>query len=416
MDSKWNHFYKKPFQKRLDLIAEEAGLTPDQLDLIKQQFSQPSGQVIENYVTDFGLPQGVAVGVVVNGHSHLVPMVTEEPSVIAAASNGSRLLAAGGGIQAEVASQLTGGQIIIKNGAFSQLDEFVTDHQAEMIEIANNSHPSILSYGGGAKRFSVRQLDSTFTSIDLMVDTGEAMGANMINTMLEALSNWLRDQMNAEITMAILTNYADEAVVHVSGKVPLAQLATQSMSGQVVGQRIVDASQVAQLDFRRATTHNKGIMNGVDAATIAFGNDWRAVESAVHSYAARTGAYKGLSTWQMSDKDLIGQMDLPVPIGFVGGANKVLPLVAINKQIAAIHNTQEEMALIAAVGLAQNLAALKALVTEGIQKGHMNLQLKSLALSNGAQDFELPQVIDQLRQLKNPDSRAVKQILKTIRR
>ncbi|AEB73856.1 hypothetical protein C5L32_000616 [Lentilactobacillus buchneri] len=416
MENKRDHFYKKSYEQRLSLIAEAANLSKAQLDLLGRSLNPRSGELIENNLTDYPLPEGIAVGLVVNGHEHLVPMVTEEPSVIAAASNGAKLLSAGAGIHCSVPDNLVSGQIIVKDADPHQVTKFVHDYQQQLIQIADQSHPSVLKYGGGAKGLDVRILSKQFLSVDLLVDTGEAMGANIINTMLEAVSNWLSEQLTVETTMAILTNFVDQAIVEVSGKVAMAKLGTKSLSGPQVAQKIADASQVAQLDIRRATTHNKGIMNGVDAAVMAFGNDWRAVESAAHAFAARSGSYQGLSTWEIDEDQLVGRMSLPVPIGFVGGASKVLPLAGINKQIAQIGNSREEMQVVAALGLAQNLAALKALVTDGIQKGHMNLQLRSLALSNGTTMQELPVVVRKLQGMDHPSSQTVKEILKTLRR
>ena len=416
MENKRDHFYKKSYEQRLSLIAEAANLSKAQLDLLGRSLNPRSGELIENNLTDYPLPEGIAVGLVVNGHEHLVPMVTEEPSVIAAASNGAKLLSAGAGIHCSVPDNLVSGQIIVKDADPHQVTKFVHDYQQQLIQIADQSHPSVLKYGGGAKGLDVRILSKQFLSVDLLVDTGEAMGANIINTMLEAVSNWLSEQLTVETTMAILTNFVDQAIVEVSGKVAMAKLGTKSLSGPQVAQKIADASQVAQLDIRRATTHNKGIMNGVDAAVMAFGNDWRAVESAAHAFAARSGSYQGLSTWEIDEDQLVGRMSLPVPIGFVGGASKVLPLAGINKQIAQIDNSREEMQVVAALGLAQNLAALKALVTDGIQKGHMNLQLRSLALSNGTTMQELPVVVRKLQGMDHPSSQTVKEILKTLRR
>ncbi|WP_419713086.1 hydroxymethylglutaryl-CoA reductase, degradative [Lentilactobacillus buchneri subsp. silagei] len=416
MENKWDHFYKKSYEQRLSLIAEAANLSKAQLDLLGRSLNPRSGELIENNLTDYPLPEGIAVGLVVNGHEHLVPMVTEEPSVIAAVSNGAKLLSAGAGIHCSVPDNLVSGQVIVKDADPHQVTKFVHDYQQQLIQIADQSHPSVLKYGGGAKGLDVRILSKQFLSVDLLVDTGEAMGANIINTMLEAVSNWLSEQLTVETTMAILTNFADKAIVEVSGKVAMAKLGTKSLSGPQVAQKIADASQIAQLDIRRATTHNKGIMNGVDAAVMAFGNDWRAVESAAHAFAARSGSYQGLSTWEIDEDQLVGRMSLPVPIGFVGGASKVLPLAGINKQIAQIDNSREEMQVVAALGLAQNLAALKALVTDGIQKGHMNLQLRSLALSNGTTMQELPVVVQKLQGMDHPSSQTVKEILKILRR
>lgn len=415
MKTKWDHFYKKTYQQRLDLIAKEVGLSADQLNKLGND-STVSRNLIENFLTDYPLPEGVVTNLKVNGQEHLVPMVTEEPSVIAAASNGSKLLASGTGIKAEVLSHLIGGQIVIKDFPLAKLTQFVDQHRPELFAVANGSHPHILQYGGGAQKVGVRKLDEHFTSVDLAVDPGEAMGANTINTMLEAAAAWLQQKLAVTVTMAILTNFEAERIVQVNGTVPFSALETQSMSGETVAKRIADASRIAEIDHYRAATHNKGIMNGIDAAVIAFGNDWRAVESAAHSYAAKDGHYRGLSQWSVSATGLAGHLTIPMPIGYVGGATKVLPLAKINQQIAQVTNVREEMKVIAAVGLAQNLAALKALVTDGIQKGHMNLQLNSLAMANGATREELPVVVDRLKKMKQPDSTDVKQILRQLRR
>ncbi|MCH4164872.1 MAG: hydroxymethylglutaryl-CoA reductase, degradative [Lentilactobacillus diolivorans] len=416
MNQQWDHFYKKTYQERLQLIVANAKLDAAQFQKLQAGASGVSTNLIENYLTDYALPEGIVTNLVVNDQPYLVPMVTEEPSVIAAASNGSKLLADGKGISGAVLDRVVTGQVVIKTSQFEKVNLFIQQHQAEAIEVANKSHQRILQYSRGARELAVRQLDSSFVSVDLTVDTGEAMGANLINTMLEAVANWLREQLHVEITMAILSNFADGSLVRVSGCVNSDKLATQTMTGRQVAQRIVDASRVAQIDIRRAATHNKGIMNGIDAAVIALGNDSRAVESAVHSFAARDGSYRGVSQWRIDHDRLVGEMTVPMPIGFLGGATKVLPLVSVNQAIMGVKNVHEEMMVIAAVGLAQNLAALKALVTDGIQRGHMNLQLKSLAMANGTTEAELPQILPQLRQLKQPDSLAVKRLLNQLRK
>lgn len=416
MKMKWDQFYKKPYHERLEMIASDRDLSDEERQRLFADNSDVSNNLIENFLTDYPLPEGVVTNLKVNGRSHLVPMVVEEPSVIAAASNGSKLLAAGDGIHAVVSDRLVGGQIIVKGAEVDQLKRFVNDNEATIFKIANDSHPRVLLYGRGAQKLGVRKLDETFASVDLAVDTGEAMGANMINTMLETVAAWLQQKLGVVITMAILSNYADQSIVAVSGIVPFDKLKNQFLSGEVVAQRIADASHVAQIDIYRAATHNKGIMNGIDASAIAFGNDWRAIESAAQSFASRDGQYRGLSQWQVTPAGLRGKMTVPIPIGYVGGATKVLPLAKINQKIAGVYNVTEEMQIIAAVGLAQNLAALKALVTDGIQKGHMNLQLKSLAMANGATSEEVAAVVTALRKLDHPSSQAVKQILEQLRR
>ncbi|GAF36333.1 hydroxymethylglutaryl-CoA reductase, degradative [Lentilactobacillus farraginis] len=416
MDSQWAHFYQKTYQQRREMLAEFAGLSQAETAALKSENKPIFNHLIENYLTDYALPEGIATNLKVNGRRYLVPMVTEEPSVIAAASNGSKLLAAGDGIAAKIDQRLLTGQIILKDVADkNELTRLITDYQSQLIKIANDSHPQILKHGGGARSLSLRQLDEQFFSIDLTVDPGEAMGANLMNTMLEAVADYLRS-LAFQVTMAILSNIADKSLVTVTGKVAFDQLGASAVIGKKTAERIVDAATVAQLDPKRAVTHNKGIMNGVDAVVMATGNDWRAVESAAHAFAARNGRYKGLSTWKLEDHYLVGQMTLPLSLGIVGGATSVLPLAAVNKKMMQVNHVQTLMAVTAALGLAQNLAALKALVTDGIQKGHMNLQLRSLAMANGAVEAELPAVVARLRQMPRPSAQAVRQILKELRK
>ncbi len=243
----------------MQLIADSVGLSDAQLQLIHQNEDHASGELVENNLTSYPLPEGVVTGLIVNGRRHLVPMVTEEPSVIAAASNGAKLLSAGEGIHCAIPEKLVSGQVIVKHAEIKAVSKFVETNRQQILNIANQSHPSILKYGRGAQKVAVRELSPTFLSIDLSVDTGEAMGANIINTMLEAISNWLSDQLHVETTMAILSNFADEEVVEVTGQVAVDKLASRSLDGRQVAQRIADASEVAQLDVKRATTHNKGL-------------------------------------------------------------------------------------------------------------------------------------------------------------
>ncbi len=415
MTEKWTHFYKQNYQDRLNRIAAALKLTNEQLTTLQTTNQVIFDHLVENYLTDYPLPEGVVTNINVNGQNYLVPMVTEEPSVIAAANNGAKLLASGGGVQGAIPERLLGGQIIIEDAEFPALKRFVDEHNTELLRTADQSHSQILAHGGGARAIITRELTSTMCSVDLLVDPSEAMGANLINTMLEAVAAKLAT-FGYEILMAILSNAAEHSVVTVSGKVPVGELATSKMSGEWVAQRISAASQVAQVDSQRAVTHNKGIMNGIDAVVAATGNDWRAVESAAHAFAAHEGHYRGLSHWHVQDDVLTGTMTLPMPVGLVGGAASVLPLAKFNRALMSVTHVQELMLVIASVGLAQNLAALKALVTDGIQKGHMSLQLKSLAMANGTRENELADVVQRLSQLKTPSATDVKKILKVIRK
>ncbi|MGF7437835.1 hydroxymethylglutaryl-CoA reductase, degradative [Lentilactobacillus senioris] len=413
MANQIKHFYRLSYTDRLTALAQQRQLTPNQITTIKQNATQVSDSLIENYLTDYRLPEGILPQIRVNDHDYVVPMVTEEPSVIAAASHGAKLMMTAG-ITAQITERLVEGQVIVASKDAEQLTQFVVANQQTILQVANASHPTMQNYGGGAKAVTVRQLDADYCSVDLQVGVGEAMGANVVNTMSEAVADYLR-QHDFIIIMSILTNEGSHQLVAVSAQVPVAQLAKAQISGAETAQRIQIASHIAQIDPKRAVTHNKGIMNGVDAAVIATGNDWRAVEAAVQAFASRDGQYRGLSQWQVVDDQLIGKMTLPLPMGLVGGATKVLNLVTVNRKLSNFQTTQEAMSVIAAVGLAQNLAALLALVSEGIQAGHMKLQLKSMAMANGATPTEVPMVIAQLAHQQPINSQLVKATIEKIR-
>ncbi|MBW1604813.1 hydroxymethylglutaryl-CoA reductase, degradative [Lactobacillus sp. Sy-1] len=414
MDSSFKHFYRKSYHDRLSVVGEYATLNDDAKTLIKEHVNQTDAKLIENYLTDYSLPEGVGVNLMVNGVEHAVPMVTEEPSVIAAVSNGARMLSKNG-IDATVISRELIGQVVLHNPQPELLD-WINERHGELIALADSAHPSIHSYGGGATDIEIRQLDVDDYSLDLSVNVSEAMGANIINSMLEKIGAAINQQSPGVVLMQILSNYATKSLVRVVGKIDFSQLGAPGMTGREVAVRIGLASHIAQIDPYRATTHNKGIMNGIDAVTIAMGNDWRAIESGIHAYAAKDGHYRGLSHWKVVDQQLVGEMTVPMPVGFVGGATSVFPLVKINQSIAKVKNARELMQLIAATGLAQNLAALKAIVTDGIQKGHMALQLNSLAISAGAAPDEVAEVVKKLRKIKNVGIDDARSVINQIRK
>jgi hydroxymethylglutaryl-CoA reductase len=413
--SLFKHFYRQPYQTKISLLSQLVQLSDQANQLLTDSYSATGNQLIENYITDYELPEGVAVNLIVNGRESIAPMVTEEPSVIAAASNGARLLGKAGGTTVEVLGQNLMGQIVLKTTESNLVIGFVHTHKNELLIVANQAHPSILQYGGGAQQLRVRKLDDEYVSIDLFVNVGEAMGANIMNSMLESVASYLEPKLPQTVLMSILSNYADNSLVKVTGQVPIQFLGTSEISGRKVAKNIAEASHVAQIDVYRATTHNKGIMNGIDAVVMAMGNDWRAVEAGIHAYASHDGKYRGLSTWHLEGSKLVGTMTLPLALGFVGGATKVFPKVKINQQLAQINSKTELMELVASVGLAQNLAALKALVTEGIQKGHMNLQLNSLAMTAGAQPHEVAEVVIAMKKKNSSDLATAQKILKQIR-
>lgn len=414
MQNPFQHFYRHDYETRLKIIQRFSHLNSRQVQQLRNGRRRRSSGLVENYVTDYPLPEGIAVGLKVNGRLHAVPMITEEPSVVAAASNGAGMLSSGSGIKAVVLNRLLTGQIVIHLLKPLAFKKWLRKNKVQLIRIADQAHPTIKNHGGGARKIELREIDRHYYSLDLLVDVSEAMGANVMNSMLEAVADFLNHRFHQITLMSILSNYADHSLAQVTGKVSWTKLATRHLSGHRVAERIALASRIAQLDIHRAATHNKGIMNGVDAVVIALGNDWRAVESGVQAYAARQGRYRGLSQWKVVPDGLVGTMTLPLALGFVGGATRVLPLAKVNQQIAQVHSARDMMKLVAALGLAQNLAALRAIVTDGIQRGHMYLQMRSLAMSAGASTQELPQVTARLRQMKRPNLEIAKRIVRKL--
>lgn len=413
----FDKYYQKEWAERLDILATEM-LSKDDSETLKKMARTPEigDTMIENYVTDFTLPEGLALNYVVNEKEYVIPMVVEEPSVIAASCNAAGIVKKAGGFHAEVTRRQMIGQVIMENVRdVVSLSGSLQSHADQLVKVANAAHPSLQKRGGGARDVRVRALDNDLVSLDLIVDTQEAMGANMMNTMLEAVATYIRQQFDQDVLMSILSNYATQCLVTATCRIPVDLLTKRQIKGDQAAMKIAAASRVAQLDPYRAVTHNKGIMNGVDAVVIATGNDWRAIEGAAHAYASRDGHYRGLSTWEVVDNELCGRITLPMPVGTVGGSIKIVPLVKINHQLLRVNNARELMTVIAAVGLGQNLAALYALVTEGIQRGHMRLQLKSLARSVGATDAEIPAVVARMTAQNTRDSAGAQAALKWVR-
>ncbi|WP_332380416.1 hydroxymethylglutaryl-CoA reductase, degradative [Lactococcus cremoris] len=371
--------------------------------------------LIENQISEFELPMGIAQNFVINGQSFLIPMVTEEPSVIAAASNGAKIA---GNFVAEIKERLMRGQIVfydVKNS--DKIANEILEKQEKIFEQAELSYPSIVKRGGGLREVSSRIFSSQkFLSVDVKVDVKDAMGANIINSILEGIAElfrrWFPDE---KILFSILSNYATESLVKVTCEIPVERLSKKA-DGYEIGQKIMAASQYSKIDPYRASTHNKGIMNGINAVILATGNDTRAISADIHAYAAKDGAYQGLANWELQEKMLVGELEIPLPVATVGGGVKVLPKAQAAMEILGISDAKELAKVIAAVGLAQNLAALRALVSEGIQQGHMSLQARSLALSVGAQADEIAILSQQLRKEKVMNQEVAQNLLKNLRK
>ncbi|KRL06446.1 hydroxymethylglutaryl-CoA reductase, degradative [Liquorilactobacillus hordei] len=415
----YGKFYQKPWEERINLIKKNEKLTEKQIQILETaaQNKTLGNTMIENYITDYSYPEGIAFHYLINNKDYIVPMVTEEPSVVAASSHGASIIAKAGGFFASTSERLMIGQIIVENVEDTEnLTKKIQKIGKELLLVADQAHPSLKRRGGGTRWLKTRILAADLVTIDIAIDVQEAMGANMINTMLEAVAKKLEELLNQQVLMSILSNYATECVARATCEIPVELLAKKGISGENIAKKISQASRVAQLDPYRAVTHNKGIMNGVDAVVMASGNDWRAIESGAHAYAARNGQYRGLSTWKLNNNCLIGELELPLPVGFVGGSIGIIPLVKVNQDLLKITSAQELECVIVSVGLAQNLAALLALVSEGIQKGHMRLQLKSLVIAAGADAIEEQTVVDKMLQAGKRDLESAKKILKEIRK
>lgn len=422
-----NKFYKKSHAEKLTALKKAGAISPEDFErLTGQQLHLPkevAERIIENYIANYELPFGIAMNFVIDGKEMLVPMVTEEPSVIAAASNAGKLTSYAGGFHTEMDERLVIGQVVLKDVPNTQsAAQKVKEREAEILELANAAHPSILNYGGGARRIETRIIPSDATHgtpeffvVHLLVDTGEAMGANIVNTMTEAIAPYLVDLAEGANLMNILSNYATESIAKATCTIAPKFLETKDMDGEMVRDRIVEATQFALADPYRAVTHNKGIMNGIDAVLVATGNDWRAVEAGIHAYAAKDGQYRALTKWSVAENGTLkGEISLPISVGAVGGTLSVHPTAQFAHRLLDEPNANELSRILAAVGLAQNLAAVKALVTEGIQKGHMSLQARSLAIRVGARGDDVEIVAKRLRQAKHMNSETAKEILKEV--
>ncbi len=420
----FDKFYKKTVEERHAILAEYADLNEEEQAFLASTGAlsfDKANHMIENTIGIYSLPLGLGMNMLLNDKRYIVPMAMEEPSVVAAQSAGAKLIAQNGGITGSATKRKMIGQIeLISVSDIQAAKENIIANEEQLIAIANQAHPSLQKRGGGVVEIQVRTAqtanDETLLIVHLLVDTQEAMGANMVNTMVETLAPELEMLTNGTANMRILSNLVDEATATAVCRINPESLATKTQSGEWVRDRIIAAYEFADADIYRAATHNKGIMNGIDAVIMAFGNDWRAVEAASHAYAARTGSYKPMSKWSKdADGYLVGELTLPMPVAFVGGSIAIHPIASLSKKIARVESAKELAMLVCAVGLTQNLAALKALVTEGIQRGHMSLQAKSLAMTAGAEADEIEIVATFLQESKQLNVVAAKEFIAKLR-
>lgn len=386
-------FYKQTLAERGQAVRAWAGLTPEQLAALDGSgglTTEQADHMIENVVGLHALPLGVAVNFLVNGREVLAPMAIEEPSVVAGASFMAKLARAGGGFTAHLTEPHMIGQMQILGVVNLQAARLaLLENKARILELANQIDPVLIKFGGGARDLEVRVIDESvigpFLVVHLIYDTRDAMGANAVNTACETLAPTIEQLTGGRVHLRILSNLADRRLARARCTIPVSELAFGDFSGERVRDGIIEAYAFAAADPYRAATHNKGIMNGVDAVVIATGNDWRAIEAGAHAYAARTGQYTSLSTWgKDKDGNLVGTLEMPMAVGIVGGATRVHPTAQAALKLMKVTNARELAEIIVSVGLAQNLAALRALATEGIQRGHMGLHARQVAIAAGA--------------------------------
>jgi len=398
-------FYNLSLDKRHKDVADSTGLSPDDLSAFDQRGGLTPDQadhMIENVIGTHNLPLGVALNFTINEKEILVPMAIEEPSVVAGASFMAKLARAGGGFQATTSQPLMIGQMQVLdlddiNSARLKLYE----NKATLLAEADKIDPVLKKLGGGARDLEVRTVEDSpigpFLVIHLIYDVRDAMGANAVNTACERLAPRVEAITGGRVHLRILSNLADRRLARVRCTIPVKELAFDEYSGEQVRDGIIEAWAFAAVDPYRAATHNKGIMNGVDAVVIASGNDWRAIEAGAHAYAARSGHYTSLSTWAKdADGNLVGTLEMPMAVGIVGGATKVHPTARAALKLMGITTAAELAEIIASVGLAQNLAALRALATEGIQRGHMSLHARQVATAAGASGDMIEKLAAQL--------------------
>ncbi|MEE8667622.1 MAG: hydroxymethylglutaryl-CoA reductase [Bifidobacterium mongoliense] len=399
-------FYELDTSRRLQMLVDEGLIDERDRATLAPSRALPEdigSHLIENHIGAFPVPLGLAEHFLIDGRALRVPMATEEPSVIAAAGNAAQRVARSGGFHTRASRRGIVAQIVFRQGdgvggdasgnrsggrsGKRGLASFLAAHRREIGDVADRAHPTLRSHGGGLCGIEVRRTGE-FVEFDLLIATGEAMGANTVNTIAEAVAAYLSARLAGfDLLMAILSNKADDQRVHVEARIAAADLATSTMPGDEVASRIAAAARFAEQSDLRAATHNKGVMNGIVAAALAAGNDVRNVVAA--AYADLDAEQRTWTSWRVADGGLCGSIDMPMPIGVVGGAVSTLPVARLAMTMLGHPGADELMGIIASVGLASNLSAMRALVTQGIQAGHMHLQLRSLAMTTGAQGREL---------------------------
>ena len=413
--SNYSGFYKLSVEERLDEVVKFANLDKEDIENIKNTDAldiSKADNMVENVIGRFTLPMGVALNFKINDKDYIIPMVSEEASVIAAASNAAKLARSSGGFYTSNTGSIMIAQIQIvgvKDVNYTRM--VIYENKERILKICNDKDPVLVKFGGGALDIDVRVIETNFENmviLHLKVNTLDAMGANAVNTMAETVAPFIETITGGTVYLRILSNLAIERLVRARTKIK-----KEELGGEEVVDKIILAYTFAEADPFRATTHNKGIMNGISAVVLATGNDTRAIEAGAHAYASITGSYKPLTKWEKDNNgDLVGTIELPLALGLVGGATKIHPTAKTVVKILGVKSATELGEIVASVGLAQNLAAIKALATEGIQRGHMSLHAKNIASVAGAKGEELDRIVKKMIEDKNINLEYAKSLLK----
>lgn len=424
MNSKLPNFRSLSVAERLDEICKIADLSEAEKQLLAEDGALPmqlASSMIENVIGKFELPMGIAANFTVNGRDCLIPMVVEEPSIVAAASYMAKLARDNGGFRTSSTEPLMRAQVqIVGLKSVEQARDVLLANRAEIIELANTKDKFLISLGGGCKDIEVHVFETSAVGpmvvMHLIVNVCDAMGANTVNTMAETVTPLVEKLTGGQVRLRILSNLADLRLATAEMTVRPDQLKQEAFSGEEVIERMLEAYEFAAIDPYRAATHNKGIMNGIDPVIVATGNDWRAVEAGAHAYAVKDGRYTSLSQWRKDENgNLVGRIELPMAVGLVGGATKTHPLAQLSLKLLGVKSADELGEIIAAVGLAQNMAAMRALATEGIQRGHMALHARNIAVVAGAEAHEVDEIVQQMVAEKDVRNDRARELLEQLR-
>lgn len=416
-DSSISKFFEKTRKERLDTVGNFADLTAEELEILQNNDGgisfEKADKMIENAIGTFSLPLGIATSFKINGKDYLIPMVIEEPSVIAAASKGAKIARIMGGFKATADESYSIGQIQVLDVDINSAIKKIQETTKEIIALANSKSNTLSKMNKGAKEVSCKTIDTDFGKmliVELLIDVGDAMGANVTNTMCESVSPLLEKITGGRTLLRILSNYSTRRIAKAT-----AVFDKNEIGGEDVVDDIVLAYQFANNDVYRAVTHNKGIMNGIIAVANATGQDSRAIEAAANAYASRSGQYRSLSKWTKdNDGNLVGSLELPLSVGIVGGIANVHPIAKICMKILKVKSAQELACIMTATGLAQNYSAIRALSTEGIQKGHMRLHARNLAAAAGAKPEQIDKIVQKMIEQKQISIDKAKEILQSL--